>query len=1093
MKKLFLLLVAVLTLSLCASAQTRTVQGVVIDAENDEPLIGASVQAAKGIGVSTDIDGHFSISVPAGTKVLTISYVGYETQEVSADKSDIVVRLQNANNLLDPVIVVAYGEQKKSSFTGSAATVGSATIEKTQVTNVLDALSGKVAGLQLANASGAPGASSPTIRIRGFSSIQAGNAPLIIVDGTPYTGDINSLNTNDIESMSVLKDAASNALYGARGANGVIIITTKRAKLGEATVTVDAKWGANSRATQDYNYITNPGQYYETYYGALNMYATMPVIDYTYPGNDQPTNLGGQGMSPEAGYAWTMANIFEASDSKNYGLGYNVYTVPEGQQVIGTNGKLNPNATLGRLVNYQGQQFWLQPDDWTKATYRTSLRQEYNVGISRGDEKSNFYAAINYLNNEGIVVSPSDFQRFTVRINADIQAKPWLKVGANASYAHINITSMDGDEGTSNSSSNIFAFTSQLAPIYPLYMRNGNKEIMKDSRGFTRYDYGYGLNGGGYRPFLNDSNPLSNELLNSDKSTANVFTGTGFVEIRFLKDFKFTSNNNVNILETRGHNMVNPYYGQYATQNGIITVGHSRNTDYTFQQLLNWNHMFNQRHNVSVLLGHEWYKTITESLQGNRHGMFNPHNYELAGAIFDDTSSSARSEYNNEGWFMRAQYDLDSKYFASASFRRDASSRFHPDHRWGSFWSLGGAWILSKEDFFQVDWVNMLKIKASYGEQGNDNIGNYRYTDTYGLMNSNGYPAAVPDTKGNPDITWEKNGNFNAGVEFELLNARLNGQIEGFYRTTHDMLMYFPTPYSYGYLGYYDNVGNMMNAGVEIELQGTPIRTKDFSWTINANLTWYKNKITMLPDERKGDSKLWIDDVPGFQSSGIYYGEGRPMYTYVMKKFAGVDPETGLSLYYKNVLDKDGYKTGEVVTTTSYSDASQYLVGTALAPVYGGFSTTFEYKGFDLSASFNYQIGGHVYDSGYAALMGSPNTGNRGVNIHADILKAWTPENNTSNIPRFMYGDEDTAAQCDRFWTDASYLSLENINFGYTLPTNIVKKMYLNKLRVYFAADNLWVWSKRQGLDPRTSFTGSPNNTNYASMRTLSGGLTVTF
>lgn len=304
--------------------------------------------------------------------------------------------------------------------------------------------------------------------------------------------------------------------------------------------------------------------------------------------------------------------------------------------------------------------------------------------------------------------------------------------------------------------------------------------------------------------------------------------------------------------------------------------------------------------------------------------------------------------------------------------------------------------------------------------------------------------------------------------------------------------MFFPTPASYGYRGYYDNVGNVMNAGVEVELQATPIRTRDFTWTINANLTWYKNEITMLPDERKKSSEP-IDGVEGFQSSGLYYGEGIPMYTYVLKRYAGVDKETGLSLYYKHERDEQGNKTGNIVKTDVYSEADDFLAGTALAPVYGGFSTTFEYKGFDLTASFNYQIGGHVYDGDYASLMSSPTDGGRGTNIHADMLNSWTPTNTNTSVPRFMFGDRYTSASSDRFWTDASYISLENINFGYTLPSNIVKKLYLNKLRVYFAADNIWVWSKRQGLDPRQSFTGSTNNTMYAPIRTLSGGLTLTF
>lgn len=1080
MKKLFLLLLTVITLSFCASAQTRTVQGTVLDAETDEPLVGASVVADNSqTGVATDYDGNFSLQVNAGAKQLKVSYIGYETKMVNISDGKMTIRLVNDNNLLDPVIVVAYGEQKKSSFTGSAAVVGSASIEKTQVTNVLDALSGKVAGLQLSNSTGAPGSSSPTIRIRGFSSLQAGNAPLVIVDGTPYNGDINDLNTNDIESMSVLKDAASNALYGARGANGVILITTKRAKLGEAQVTVNAKWGVNSRAAVDYDYVKDPKQYYEMFYGAL----------YNYAANTK--ELDGMGYAPAQAHSYALSTMMGSTGN---GLGYNVFTVPEGQQLIGTNGKFNPNATLGYMATYEGQEFWLTPDNWLDETYKTSLRQEYNVSISQGTEKSNFYASIGYLDNQGIITAPSGFRRFTARVSADIQAKPWLKVGANVAYTHSDIKEMDED-GNSASTGNVFAIATQIAPIYPMYMRDGNKQIMVDSRNFPRFDYGAGLNAGMVRNFLKDSNALSDARLNKTESNSNNFTGTGFIEIRFLKDFKFTSNNNVNVFESRGGQIVNPYYGQYAIMEGIAHMAHGRTTDLTFQQLLNWNHMFG-RHNVSVLAGHEYYKTTSTSLSASKNHMFDPNNMELDGAIIDGNSaSSSYGMYNNEGWIFRGQYDYDSKYFGSASFRRDASSRFHPKHRWGNFWSVGGAWIVTKEDFFQnldADWVNMLKVKASYGEQGNDQIGAYRYTNTYSLINSNGHPAASPSTKGNETITWEKGGNLNAGIEFDLFNNRLSGGVEAFWRKTSDMLMYFPLPASFGFMGYYDNVGDMTNTGVEIELTGVPVRTKDFTWTINANMTWYKNRITKLPDERKSTGIVYGKE--GFSGSGIFYGEGLPMYTFVTKQYAGVDPETGKPMYWRQVRDKEtGLQLPERETTTDYGSADQYLCGTALAPVYGGFSTSFEFKGFDLSASFNYQIGGQVMDSNYSSLMASPSGGNVGTNFHADLLKAWTPENPNSNIPRWQFGDKDFNSSSDRWLTNASYLSLENINFGYTLPKNIVSKLYLSKLRVYVAADNIWVWSKRQGLDPRQSFTGGTNNTYYSPMRTISGGLTVSF
>lgn len=1097
MKKLFLLLTAVLITAACAMAQSKVVSGTVVSAADDEPLAGATVMPiGGGQGTSTDLDGNFSLTVPDKVNELNVSYVGFNTRKVAVSSGKMTIKLESSENSLDEVMVVAYGTAKKSAFTGSATVISNDAIEKTQVTNVLDALSGKVAGLQLSNASGAPGASSPTIRIRGFSSMNALNDPLIIVDGAPYTSDINTLNTNDIESLTVLKDAASNALYGARGANGVIIITTKRAKLGEAKVTVDAKWGVNMRATQDYDYITDPAQYYETYYGALYNFARARE-EWVTNSDGQQENHGGLGYGAQEAYVWANENM--CADN-SYGLGYNVYTVPQGQYLIGQNGRLNPNATLGRYVNYKGAGYFLQPDNWLDESYKHSLRQEYNVSVTQGNDKSNFFASVGYLNNDGIIVAKSDFQRFTARLSADVQAKPWLKVGASGSYSHIVMNAMDSDEGMSNSTANIFAAATQVAPIYPLYIRDAAGNVMVDKFGNTRFDYGSGDNAGLKRPSFGDSNALDATILDTNKVEGNTFNGRGFVEIRFLKDFKFTSNNSVNLQEMRQTSVTNPYYGQYAASNGIVTKYHTRNIDYTYQQLLTWNHRFG-KHNVDALLGHEWYKTTYFYLSASKSNMFDRENEELAGAITKGNATSYTTEYNNEGWIFRGQYDYDSKYFASFSFRRDASSRFHPDHRWGNFWSLGGAWLISKESFLQdVTWLDMLKIKASYGEQGNDNIGSYRYTNVYDIINSNGNPGATPVSMGNEDITWEKNGNFNAGVEFSMFNGRFTGNVEAFYRKTSDMLMYFPLPTSFGYAGYYDNIGDMKNTGVEIELGGTPIKTRNFKWDVNFNMTWYKNRISWLPEERKGQNAYKFTDdfsadpVKGYSSSNYFYGEGESMYTFYTYKYAGVNKENGKALYYQYVRDKNGNPTGEITTTDNYSMADRFLVGSALAPVYGGFSTQFTYRDFDLSLAFNYQIGGKVYDSGYAALMGSPySTDGKGFNIHADILNAWTPENRDSDIPRYYYGDQYNNQTSDRFLTDASYLSLENINFGYTLPTKLVRKAYLSKVRVYLACDNVWVWSKRQGLDPRQSFTGGSNNTYYAPIRTISGGLTVEF
>ncbi len=1096
MKKLFLLLTAVLITAACAMAQSKVVSGTVVSAADDEPLAGATVMPiGGGQGTSTDIDGNFSLTVPDKVNELNVSYVGFNTRKVAVSSGKMTIKLESSENSLDEVMVVAYGTAKKSAFTGSATVISNDAIEKTQVTNVLDALSGKVAGLQLSNASGAPGSSSPTIRIRGFSSMNAGNSPLVIVDGTPYSNDINTLNTNDIESMTVLKDAASNALYGARGANGVILITTKRAKLGEAKVTVDAKWGVNMRATQDYDYIKDPAQYYETYYRSLYNYATTAPENVKNPNTGEDENIGGLGYGADQAYIWANNNL---TADNAYGLGYNVYTMPAGQYLIGTNGKLNPAATLGRVVTNKGASYFVTPDNWLDETYKHSLRQEYNVSVTQGNDKSNFFASVGYLKNDGIIIAKSDFQRFTARLNADVQAKPWLKVGARGSYSHIVQNAMDSEEGNSASTGNIFAAATGIAPIYPLYIRDAAGNVMVDKFGNTRYDYGSGDNAGLKRPIFGDSNAVDAMILDTNKVEGNNFNGAAFVEVRFLKDFKFTSNNNVNLQEMRQTTVTNPYYGQYATQNGVVGKYHTRSVDYTYQQLLTWNHKFG-KHNVDALLGHEWFKTTFYYLYGSKSSMFDRGNEELAGAIIKGNANSYTTEYNNEGWIFRGQYDYDSKYFFSGSFRRDASSRFHPNHRWGNFWSLGGAWIISKESFLQdVTWLDMLKVKVSYGEQGNDNIGNFRYTNTYNIVNSNNMPGATPDSMGNEDITWEKNGNFNAGVEFSMFNGRFTGNIEAFYRKTSDMLMFFPLPSSFGYTGYYDNIGDMKNTGVEIELGGTPIKTRNFKWDVNFNMTWYKNRISKLPEDRKGQKgyifkdDFKLDPAYGYSSGNYFYGEGESMYSFYTYKYAGVNKENGKALYYKNVYNKDGDVIG-TETTDDYTKASRYIVGTALAPVYGGFSTSFAYRDFDLSLAFNYQIGGKVYDSGYAQLMGTPYDSSKGGNIHSDMLNAWSPENPDSDIPRNMFGQQYTNATSDRFITDASYLSLENINFGYTLPTKLVRKAYLSKVRVYLACDNVWVWSKRQGLDPRQSFTGGNNNTYYAPIRTISGGLTVEF
>lgn len=966
-------------------------------------------------------------------------------------------------------MVVAFGTAKKSAFTGSATVVSAEKLEQSQVTSVTDALAGAVPGVTLTSNNGAPGASA-SIKIRGFSSLNAGNDPLIIVDGAPYSGDLSNINPNDVESMTVLKDAASNALYGARGANGVIIITTKRANMsGEAKVTFDAKWGANTRALKKYEVITDPAMYYEMHYGAMKNYY-----------------MNQMNMSDQAAWIEANNNLF----GSNGGLGYNVFTVPEGQYLIGQNGKLNPYATLGRIVNYKGRDYLLTPDDWDKVGSRTGLRQEYNFSISAANEKSSFYVSLGYLGNEGITEG-SDLKRLTGRLKADYQAKKWMKVGANMSYARFDSNSL-GNNGSSSSTANVWAFTTQMAPIYPAYVRNADGSIMLDGNGLEMMDYGSGINAGMQRPFIADANPIQDNKLNTRNAEGNALSGNAFVDITPLPGLKVTLNGTFNLDETRFTYVYNPYYGQFDSTGGTVSKSHQRDYDYNLQQLVSYATSFGDN-NFDILLGHEYYDYRLSYLGASKSKMFSQDNHELDGAVIDgQAASSYKRRRNNEGYFGRLQYNFEERIFGSASLRRDASSRFHPDYRWGTFWSVGGAWLINKESWFYAPWVQELKIKASIGSQGNDNIGDFRYTDVFDIINSDNKVGTAFYSKGTKDITWETNTNFNIGAEFQLWN-RVTGSIEYYRRKTSDMLFSFSVAPSLGYSSYFDNVGNMVNSGVEMDFNVNILNTRNFTWDVNLNISTLKNRLTMLDPDKQITTEYTASGkgYKGYSSGNYFIAEDLSMFTWRMKEYAGVD-EKGESLWYRNTKDEEGNVVGRE-TTKTYADADYYVTEESSIPkVYGGFGTKLKVYGVDFGINFTYQIGGKQYDGTYAYFMSSP-SGTAGYNYHKDLLKSWTPENTGSNIPRFQLNDQYSAAASTRFLTNASFLNIQNINVGYTLPSRWTKKMAISSLRLYMSAENVFYWSKRQGFDPRQSYNETTNATYYSPMRTISGGVTFEF
>ena len=1036
------------------------------------------------VGAATDLNGNFTIeNVPANGKVLRVTYVGMRTTEVAA-RNGIRILMEPMDHSVDEVMVVAYGTMKKSSFTGSAAEIKAEDIESHIATNVTSALASTTAGVQMTSSNGDPASESQTIRIRGIGSMYASSNPLIVLDGMPYEGVISNINPQDVESMTVLKDAAASAIYGARGANGVILINTKKGRRQDAEIHFDAKWGSNSRLIPQYDVIDNPAEYYETAYRQL-------YNDYVYNGYSQA-------------YAYKMANA-RLLDAGNGGLGYQVYTIPDGEYMIGTNFKLNPNARLG----YSDGQYYYTPDDWYKETFHNSFRQEYNLSVSGANDRLNYYASVGMLDQTG-VVNQSDYKRYTGRTNVDYQVKSWLKVGAQLSFTHSDSQTPDYTTDTWGSSGNLFYYANNVGPIYPLYVRNADGSIAHDANGLTKYDSGQTNQ---KRPNIT-GNPVRDNEYDRSHTFRDMFNGNWSAVITPLKGLSLTARIGVNS-DNRRDNYLYSAFGNQVSTDGAAAVRHIRQFAVNTQYLGNYVTDFGTdgTHNLDFLLGYEQYTYKYQYQYGFNTHLYDPTIGELGNAHGPGDQRSVNSYTNNymtEGVLTRAQYDYMEKYFVSASYRRDASSRFAKGHRWGNFYSFGAAWNIAKEDFMKdIDWVDLLKVKASYGEQGNDNLNAdynsyFPYSNMYDITYDaeNDAYSKVLVQLGNEELTWEKNRNFNIGVDFGFWKSRLSGSIEFFSRSTSDLLYYLSQPLSSGYGSIRKpvNVGSIRNTGIELQLNATPIRNRNFTWDINFNATHYKNKITDLDPSVKEN---------GIKGSYFIYRVGGSIYQSYVYKFAGVynannycgevyDPANdGKAMYYYDKTDKDGKVTRE--KTLNFSNATQYDNGDILPKLQGGLGMTFKLYDFDLGFQFGWQLGGKFYDSQYQQLM---HTSSQAIGMawHKDALKAWSADNPNSNIPRLESDYSVGQSAIDTYYTSSDYLSLNNITLGYTLPKLLTTRFGIESLRLYVAGENMFVVSARKGLDPRFSFgmgsytygTGLAAG-NYSALRTITAGISLSF
>lgn len=989
------------------------------------------------------------INVPSSAKTLVISFIGFQTQKVDV-KSNVNVVLKSDAEVLDEVMVVAYGTAKKSSFTGSASNIDSKKLELRPITNVTKGLEGQTTGLLTTSGSGQPGESAKIV-IRGYGSINASQNPLYVVDGIPYDGDLSSINPADIQSMTVLKDASAGALYGARGANGVVMITTKQGKEGKTSVTWRSTVGWSSRALPEYNTVNQKDFVQLTYESLRNGYIFNNGYDWAdaeaQARADLGSTLGGELYNPFKNYTWD--NIID----------------PE-------TGMVRPDA----------QSVW--NERWMDALLKNNaFRHEHQLGVNGGTEKTKYMFSLGYLNEDGILVT-TGFQRYNARANVNSQITDWFNAFVNTSLSH-SVQNYSDYDGTSVS--NVWYSSQFVSPLLPLYIKDMDGNNVLDEAGQPQLDYGENGRPGSY----NDYNPLGglvDDKSNIKNDVAGVRTGITLGsdndEYGIFKGLKLAVNFGVDYRNQTKMSYMNMYHGNQAAAGGLLTKNSSRMQSYTFNQLLTWNRSFDL-HNIDVMVGHEFYAYQYEYLEAGKTNLVDGI-LELRPGTTLYAADSYTDNYRIESWMGRVNYNYDEKYYLSASIRTDGSSRFYKDNRWGTFWSVGGNWRISKEKFMQdIKWIDNLSVKLSYGQQGNDNILNslggsnyYLWQSLYDLSwaNENQIGAMVSSLE-NKNVTWEKNGNMNVGIEAMLFDNRVSLNAEYYNKKTVDMLLSYPMATSTGFNGYNANVGNMRNSGFEFELRVTPVRTDNFTW----NVTWMGSTVNNKVLKLTGESPEIINGVYSIK-------EGMPINTFYMAKSAGVDPATGAQLYWVYDTDENGNITNERISS-DYAKAanSKYYLGSRIPDLYGSLSTDFSWKGLDLSILTTYSIGGKIYDSLYQSSMENMYY-NNAWNEHA--LRRWQKPGDITDVPRIEVASANTTT--DRFLIDASYFTIKNITLGYTLPKSWMNKASLNSVRVFGSVDNLAIFSHLQGMDPQYNFSGQTDYS-YSPNRTVSLGVEVNF
>ncbi len=969
-------------------------------------------------------------------KALTAGVLFFTGQAVMAQRDSL------KTEEIQEVVVVAFGKQKKEAITGSVTTVDEKVIANQQAPSVTSALQGSAVGVNVITSGGQPG-NNPSIYIRGVGSINSSTQPLIILDGSPFNGNINNISQDQVESMTVLKDAGSTALYGSRASNGVIIITTKKGRL-------------NAKPSATITSLIGVGM------PAVKLHETLGAADYM--------KYSWQALKNSKAAAG-VANPGQAASNDLIGtLGYNPYNVAN---PIDANGNLVAGANL------------LWDTDWeNEILNKAAFKQEHRFNVSGGDEKTTYFLAADYLNLNGSVKT-SEFERTGVRLNLESKVKDYLKFGMNSSFS-ASTSNLPIQSGNTYGSSIQWIYS--LANIYPLYRRDQNGALIKDGFGNNIYDYG--ANGAGtlnaQRPLFENENAVGALYNNYDIIKRSNFVVNGYGEVDFTKDLSFRSQLSYEqfIYDEKAYD--NYAVGAAASVGGRVGQERALGKTINFTNSLNYDKKFGD-HNLGLQGVFEVYQYTYDYLLAQGTG-FLPGNDVLNTSTTPESIGGYVNRERLVRYLGRATYNYQNKYFLEGTFSSDSSTKFSPDTRRGEFYGLGASWVISKESFLEdSNYVNLLKLRGSYGELGNnkilrDGVESYfpyqtLFSAGYNQLGQTGVILASPS---NYDLTWEASVTTTVGLDFGLFRNRLSGNLDYFTRESKRLIYSRPTPGSVGNTTYLDNIGAIKNYGWELNLNSRNIIKDNFQWTTNFNISTYKNKLTEL-------------NQASFQNGTKRYEVGRSIFDFYIPEWAGVDTQTGMGTWYINDVDAAGNVIGRKVTT-DYNLANQadnkVYSGSSIPDFFGGLTNYFKLGPVDLNILFNYSFGSYVFDSTYQGLMAG--FSRPGYQQSVDVMNAWQNPGDVTDVPINLQTQNNNNATSTRFLFKNDYVRLKSLTLGYNVNKDMLSPFGVNQFRIFVQGDNLWTWQSHEGIDPEQSIAGTTDNRSYQS-RNISLGVTVSF